>query len=34
MFTSMKDDLVKNIGGSINSLEKEILKIKGEQNKL
>ena len=30
----MKADLVKNLGGSIHQLEKEILQIKAEQGKL
>lgn len=34
MFNDMKSDLVKNLGGSIHTLEKDILQIKGEQNKL
>lgn len=34
MFNNMKEDLVKNLGGSISTLEKEILQIKAEQNKL
>ena len=30
----MKQDLVKNLTGSIGALEKEILKIKAEQGRL
>ena len=34
MFNSMKNDIVSNLKGSIEQLEKELKAIKGQQGKL